>query len=210
MYRLCKQEANVFRPLSCLVIHGQANGLRRVIYDQGQLAESSRAMSRGLQDRGAGKPESMEGPQASGSLPALGLERECRIFARYLTGQEPSRYIIEKYLDFHQKIGVRDGSTRFDRFLVSTASRGPYWTRMADSYGTLFRKNSVLREKLVVVLALSECAPPAFEGLDRVPGGGLAGAALRMAAGGMNYGLALLIGGMLFSPVRLWMALGKR
>ena len=89
---------------------------------------------------------------------------------------------------------------------MSTASRGPYWARMADSYGTLFRKNSVLREKLVVVLALSECAPPAFEDLDRVPGGGLAGTALRMAAGGMSYGLALLIGAHLFSPVRLWMA----
>jgi len=156
------------------------------------------------------KPNSREGPQVSGSLPAAGLERECRVFARYLTGQEPSRYVIEKYQDFHQKIGVRGGSARFDRFLVSTAARGLYWTRLADSYGTLFRRNSALREKLVVVLALLECAPPAFETLDRVPGGGLAGAALRMAGGGMRYALALLVGVLLFSPARLWMGTGER
>ena len=172
-------------------------------YDQGQLAESSKSVSRG-------KPASVESPQVFGSLTALGLERECRVFARYLTGREPSHYIIEKYLDFHQKIGVRGGGARFDGFLVSTAARGPYWTRLADSYGTLFRKNSVLREKLVVVLALAECAPPAFEDMDRVPGGGLAGASLRMAAGGLSYALALVIGTALFFPVRLWMSVGKR
>jgi len=174
-----------------------------VKYHQGQLAESSRSVSRG-------RPASIETPPASGALTAPGLERECRVFAHYLTGREPSRYIIEKYLDFHQKIGVRGGEARFDRFLVSSAARGPYWTRMADSYGTLFRKNSILREKLVVVLALLECAPPTFEGLDRVPPGGLAGAGLRLLLGGMNYALALLISSLLFSPVRLWMAAGER
>ena len=156
------------------------------------------------------KPASMESPQSSGSLTSPGLERECRVFARYLTGQEPSGYIIEKYQDFHQKIGVRGGAARFDRFLVSTAACGPYWTRLADSYGTMFRRNSVLREKLVVVLALLECSPPAFETLDHVPPGGLAGAGLRLILGGMNYALALLIGSLLFSPVRLWMAIGER
>src|SRR5260370_806200 len=29
------------------------------------------------------------------------LERECRSYARYLIGQAPSAYIIEKYLDLH-------------------------------------------------------------------------------------------------------------
>jgi hypothetical protein len=174
-----------------------------VKYAHGQLAESMKAAS-------PGKPASIEDPQVSGTASALALERECLIFARYLTGQAPSRYIVEKYLDFHQKIGVRGDSTRFDRFLVSTAVRGPYWTRLADSYGTVFRRNSVLRERLVVVLALLECAPPAFETLDGVPSGGLAGAGLRLVLGGMNYALALLIGSLLFSPVRLWMAVRGR
>jgi hypothetical protein len=170
-----------------------------VNYDHGQLAESSRGET-GFDGESAGI-RLTQGAEA---------ERECRIFARYLTGQEPSRYIIEKYLDFHQKIGVRGRCTRFDRFLVSTAVRGPYWTRVADSYGTIFRRNSVLREKLVAVLALLECAPPAFETLDRVPPGGLAGAGVGLVCGGMNYALALLIGSLLFSPVRLWMEFGER
>ena len=125
LYRLCKREANIIRPFSCLLTHGQANGLRRVKYDQGQLAERQAMSSEDAGKTGLDR-ESAGIRLASGA----GLERECRIFARYLTGQEPSRYIIEKYLDFHQKIGVRDGSTRFDRVSgvhrVARALLGPH------------------------------------------------------------------------------------
>jgi hypothetical protein len=172
----------------------------------------------GVQDCGCGQKTSIEDPQASAPVHAIqascrpvpGLERECRNFARYLSGQEPSPYIVEKYLDFHQKIGLPKATGHFDRFLVSTAARGPFRTRLADSYASVFRRKSILRRKLVVVLALLECAPPTFETLDRVPPGGIAGAVVRLIAGGTGYALALLAGTALFGPVHLWMVIGKR
>src|SRR5215469_12600701 len=108
------------------------------------------------------------------------LEQECAVYARYLSGHPPTGYLVEKYLDFYQKLGGKAEpgeveSDPFDSFLVRVSAEGPTWARLADSYARVFRPGSALRKKLVLVLALLECAPPSFEALDRVPGGGLPG-----------------------------------
>ena len=105
----------------------------------------------------------------------LQLERECRSYTRYLTGQAPTRYVIEKYSDFHQKMGAAEGRDRFDCFLVRTSARGPLWARLADSYGSVWRKNSPVRKKLVLTLALLESASPELRRSGPVPGRRLAG-----------------------------------
>jgi hypothetical protein len=133
------------------------------------------------------------------------LERECCSYARYLAGQPPSRYIIEKYQDFHQKIGL-SAVHRYDRFLIAVSARGPFWARLVDSYVSFWRKGSVVRNKIVLTLALLECAPPTFEAMDRVPAGGWIGALLRLAGGAVSYGVTLIAATVLFTPVSLWMA----
>jgi hypothetical protein len=138
------------------------------------------------------------------------LERECRSYTRYLTGSAPSPYVIAKYLDFHQKMGIDAAGDRFERLLLSISARGPVWTRLAESYATMWRKNSLLRKKLVVALALLECAPPAFETLDRCPAGGLAGTVFQLGWGAFAYACSLLAATALFSPMRLWMAVVER
>lgn len=138
------------------------------------------------------------------------LERECRTYSRYLIGLNPTTYIIDKYIDFHQHSTTSLAQDHFDRFLIAVSARGPLWTRLADSYASLLRKNSGLRKKLVLTLALLECTPPSFEALDRVPGGGTAGAALRLGLGAIVYAFTLLAATMLFTPVRLWMGPGQR
>ena len=99
----------------------------------------------------------------------LQLERECRTYTRYLIGQTPSEYVVEKYMDFHRKWDALAAlkSDRFDQFLVGLSARRPFWARLADSYASRFRKDSAVRKKLVLTLALLECAPPSFEKLDR-------------------------------------------
>ena len=138
------------------------------------------------------------------------LDLECRSYSRYFTGLLPTAYVIEKYKDFHLKADALDPSGRFDRFLLSISARGPRWTRLADSYASVFARRAVLRKKLVVLLAILECAPPAFEQLDRVPSGGPLGAALGLAAGAARYAFTLAAGALLFLPVRLWMGGGER
>src|SRR5262249_37519982 len=95
------------------------------------------------------------------------------------TGQAPTPYVIEKYRAFHERVGIQAGS-RFDQWLVAMSARGPGWTRLADSYATVFLRSSVVRRKLVLMLALLECAPPSSEALDRVPAGGRVWALVRL------------------------------
>jgi hypothetical protein len=135
------------------------------------------------------------------------LERECTTYATYLSGTAPTPYLVEKYLDFHQKLGEARGDA-FDSFLVEVAARGTLWTRLADSYARIFRPDSVLRKKLILVLALLECAPPSFEALDRVPGGGLPGTVLGLAGASARFLASLILGAALFTPVRFW--IGRR
>jgi hypothetical protein len=127
-----------------------------------------------------------------------------------LAGQPPSPYIIEKYQDFHQKIGLPGEGDRFDHFLVSLSSRGALWVRLTDSYASIWRRNSPLRRKLIVTLALLEAAPPTFEILDRVPAGGRIGAVVRLGAGALKYALTLFVAAALFTPIRLYMTARNR
>lgn len=143
-------------------------------------------------------------------MDTLQLEKECRSYCRYLAGCRPAPYVITKYLDFHQKIGNAKAADRFDLLLVSLSARGPLWARLADSYATQWNKNSLLRRKLVVTLAILECAPPTFEKLDRCPAGGWIGTVFQLGFGALGYACSLLAGIVLFSPVRLWLAVVER
>src|SRR5215831_2432572 len=114
------------------------------------------------------------------------LERECGTYVRYLCGQNPSTYITEKYVDFHRKVEAIE-LDEFDRFLGRFSTRNILCARLADSYARVFRKESSVRKKLILVLALLESSPETFEALDRVPAGGLAGAVLRIAGNSAKF-----------------------
>lgn len=144
-------------------------------------------------------------------MDTIQLERECRSYARYLIGHAPSTYVIEKYRDFHLE---SDAAARtldpFDRFLVRVSARAPFWARMADTYATRFRKNSAVHRKLVLMLALLECAPSSFEIVEHVRGGGLVGTAVLLGGEAVRYAIVLVISIVIFTPVRLAMALSSR
>lgn len=107
-------------------------------------------------------------------------------------------------------MGVGDGGDRFDRLLLAVSARGPLWARLADSYASRWRKNSSVRRKLILTLALLECAPPSFENLDRCPAGGWPGAVFRLGLGALGYACSLLAASLLFAPIHLWMRATER
>jgi len=47
------------------------------------------------------------------------------------------------------------------------ALRHAFMLRLADTYSGLFYKEALLRRKLVLLLAILECSPGAYERLDR-------------------------------------------
>lgn len=138
------------------------------------------------------------------------LERECQSYTRYLIGQPASPYVIEKYKRFHRERDIAAGLAGFDGVLLSVSARGPLWARLADSYASRWRKNSIVRRKLVLALALLEVANPSFEKLDECPGGGPPGAMIQLGLAALGYACSVLAAVALFSPIRLWMAVRER
>jgi hypothetical protein len=140
------------------------------------------------------------------------FERECHSYTRYLTGERPPAYVVNKYRDFHRKSDALAALKfdPFDQFLVETSARGPLWARLADSYASRFRRDSAVRKKLVVTLAILECAPPISERLDAVGRGGMPGAILRMGCGAMLYAACLLLSLVLFTPARVGLTVTRR
>ena len=134
----------------------------------------------------AASPAPVPGQNAAGEL--VQLERECQSYTRYLIGQLPTGYVIEKYRDFHQKMGVkadsRTGSGASSYPPRRVGLYGPTWWTAMPAFGG---KTHSVRKKLILTLALIECSPPGFEKLDHCPGGGLPGATLRLGLGAMGY-----------------------
>jgi hypothetical protein len=132
------------------------------------------------------------------------LERECLTYTQYLIGRMPTEYVVNRYLDFHRKSEVMTGLEfdAFDQFLVSVSARGPFWASMADSYASVFLKDSVVRKKLVVTLALLECVAPSFEALDNVDSRSALAMPISLAWRAAKY--VFLLGGsvVVFTPVR--------
>jgi hypothetical protein len=136
------------------------------------------------------------------------LTRECQTFARYLAGRPADAYVIGKYLECHGQGGrIREAAGRFDRFLTAVAAKGPVCARIADAYASRFLKYGSLRKKLVLTLALLECAPASFEYLDEVDSAGFAGAILSLTRHAAVYATCLALAILFFLPVQLWMRL---
>jgi len=127
------------------------------------------------------------------------LDRECRALTRYLVGREPSDGMTGAYCRCDR---VHTTVDRFDGLLLSLALTGGPTARIADAYSSRFRRGSVLRRKMVLVLALAECDPDLAESIDTPDGPGLAlWASLGLAA--ILSFLALVTGVVLLGPVHL-------
>jgi hypothetical protein len=135
------------------------------------------------------------------------LGKECSIYTRYLTGLAPSKYILDKYQDFHLSRGANVGSA-FDRLLVRIAARSPWMTRLADTYASRFCRGSELRRKLVLLLGLLECAQPSAAYLDSPAAPSAVGAWAGLTAAAVRYAIALAAAVFLLAPLHL--ALGAR
>ncbi len=132
-------------------------------------------------------------------------ERECEVFCAYLIDGRPTEYVQRKYALGHGAIPFRRGAnhTRFDERLVALARRGPWFTRIADAYARFFRPTSPLRQKLVLLVAILENAPPSHTYLNSAEASGPLAAAIRALVSGTGFVLALLVGMVLLGPWQL-------
>ena len=97
------------------------------------------------------------------------LVSEVELFTRYLTGLPADAYMKSRYCEYHstaEAVARSAGSKDFDRFLVRFGTRSRWHARLADSYSALFSRESLFRQKLVLVIALLECSPRHYRFMD--------------------------------------------
>lgn len=97
------------------------------------------------------------------------LTEECRVFTRYLAASTPTTYVVDQYIKAHHTTRKFRPADLFDQRLVGFARRHPLSARLADSFARVFAPSSLLRRKLVLLLAILETAPPTCHVIDRPP-----------------------------------------
>jgi hypothetical protein len=140
------------------------------------------------------------------------IRREFRVFGRYLVGRDPGAGALAHYERWHATNGNAEAASAppIDRVLVAVARIHPVATRIADAYCARLRRVSLLRRKLVLVLALIECSPETYALVEEPRSSGRAGAWARLVASGAVEGLAFVAGAIVLAPVHAVLALARR
>ena len=135
------------------------------------------------------------------------LEDECEVFTKHLVGRAANDYVRAKYRAAHAASAALSSASAFDRFLVRFARLGSLFARLADAHSALFTPASLLRKKLVLLIAILETCPPYFQQFDAPVGGSPAAAWLRLCGTGLAAVLSLVVGSLILLPARLVFAL---
>lgn len=145
--------------------------------------------------------------EASPDAPEI-LDRECTVFTRHLAGGAPTEALRLAYRNGHGTIPFRlEGdhtNAALDRWALRVARLGAPGVRAADAYHRFFHPYGALRQKLTLLLAILEHAPPFHVDLNRGVGGGPLRAVVGLAGVGVAFGLALVGGIVVVGPVHLW------
>ena len=130
------------------------------------------------------------------------LERECRIFCRLLAGREPTDYVRTKYRAAHAAgvVEPTGGASSFERGVVALARRSTLLARALDARARILAPASLLRRKLVLLLAILECAPETEADVDSVTHASRAGLFLHLVALGLGFAL-LFAAGFVVAPL---------
>jgi len=136
------------------------------------------------------------------------LARECRAFARYLSGRTPSDEVEAWYRRADpDRVAPTRGAPAIDRALLAAARWGAPWTRMADGYARFVRPVGPLRRRLTLMLAILENAPDTHPALHSADVGRRSVVVARLVGHLAASGVALVSGLVVFGPVHLVLGL---
>ena len=85
------------------------------------------------------------------------LRTECRMITRYLVGQEPPPEILERYVRANHILLVE--SSKSDKHLIRYVHKHPWSLPYLDAACALLRRDCLLRNKILILLALLETSP---------------------------------------------------
>jgi hypothetical protein len=132
--------------------------------------------------------------------PPEDLELEARRFAAYLVDQAPPPALIERYRRANELLLPEPPDAK-DRALIGLVSARPSLLPLLDGAAGLVRPESLLRKKLLLMLALLETTPE-LAGWFEPPSRGAIGTIAGLVGQG-TLGAVQLIGGILIWPLVL-------
>lgn len=137
------------------------------------------------------------------------LAAECATLTRYLTGQAVSPEVATAYRRAHDIGGVCDAlaggvAPSLDAALLTMARMSPRAARLADAYATLFARPSLLRRKLVLLLAILESRGDSARAIDAADPGSPAVWIVTAGAEVVAFALRLSASIVLVTPLRVW------
>jgi hypothetical protein len=137
-------------------------------------------------------------------MPRNDLSAECQAFTRYLIGQQPSAYVIDKYVQAHAiSPELKEALTPLDEFLLDAASSRPWLLRLVDPYTSAFARTAMVRKKLILLLSILETSFPSHQVFDSPNSGGRRGAAVAVFYQGVLSLTGLCAAVVLFPPL-IW------
>lgn len=87
------------------------------------------------------------------------LVLECALLCMYVVGRPPGEYVTQKYVEAHRRLHPRLGGGTGRDPALALAKRGTLATGLVDAYTRVFRRDSIFRRKLILLIAILECAP---------------------------------------------------
>ena len=132
----------------------------------------------------------------------LNLEEECELFSRYLIGEKPTSYVLEKYVDAHKNILGAVHVTSFDSLLLEIATFHPVATATVDSYTAVFCSGAIFRQKVVVLLSILESSSPSYVHFESPDPSSKAVLVIKMLAKVAFFGVRLLVSMVVFLPLQ--------
>lgn len=130
---------------------------------------------------------------------------ECRVYASYLADANPSSYVIEAYERLRPTASrsTQSDARLIERSLVAMSRWGALPLRVADGYARFFLPRSLLRRRLVLMLAILENSADGERQLNSGDEGSLVGVGVRLMLTGVVSVLCIAIGVVCFAPLHL-------
>lgn len=144
-------------------------------------------------------------PRSSG--PENRLSTECSVYTRYLANQEPDAYIQKKYAEAFEPgrpLAIQSGY-RFEVLIEKISIKNPILTRAIDGYCKVLYRKSIVRKKLVLLLAILETQAMSVQKIDVADAMSPPVLLLTFLTQITRSVLLLLTATILLSPVRLAM-----
>ena len=137
------------------------------------------------------------------------LAAECRIFTRYLVDSDAPAEVMAAYKRAHKVSAVASRSITppLDRALLRVAYMGHWFTGAADGYAAAFAKTSLLRRKLVLLVAILESRQHTAAVLDTAVPGSRAAWMLVVCLRVVGCALAVSLVTLLIAPLYIWYSL---